>query len=217
MLLVGAVVTSGVLFAGCGGKAPNTSHALKTQPKADPAWAMELAKAATTMQSLESFRFAAKVSAGADRVQIVGEYQAPDRVRQTITLNTSTPFEVVFIGTQGFVKDPASAVWKASTFPASGVAAPTDAFAALAAATDVERDGDTYEFRLEGDPATELLSFASSAKATSATELATVTGTAVITDGQISRLSVESPSGIRLDITYSDPGAVPPIEPPSLG
>jgi hypothetical protein len=180
--------------------------------KADPAAAKQLASAASAMQQASGYRFDATVGANTAGVEVAGEFQAPDRLHETVTVAGKPSAEVVFVGPNAFVKDPATGAWR-DRVQGQGQATATDvrsAFGALAHARDVSRRSDgTYHFTVPAAAASELVG-------PSAT--GTVSGTAQLDNHGVVLLSYRATVGgkpLDFRISYADVGNAPPVEQPA--
>ena len=116
----------------------------------------ELSAAITTMQESGGYSFTATVDTGGSTITTAGDFQAPNRVAQTVTRSGSTPVAMVLDGAAVHVQDPTTGRWstKASTTESSVDLRST--FAALTSPTSMKRDGSTFTFAL-GDRATKAL------------------------------------------------------------
>ena len=199
-LLVGAAV------AGCGGGGDSAAPASDSTTAA----VRTLDRAAAAMQQVASYRFAATVGTGSSQVALTGEFQAPDRVHENITLTGKAPVEVVFAGNQAFVKDAASGAWRnrvqASASPTTDVRA---AFGALTKADAVSRRGSTYTFQVPAESALALVG-------TNATS--SIPAVAALSGNEISTLTYQptiAGQKLQVSITYSDVNGAPPVSVPT--
>jgi hypothetical protein len=156
------------------------------------------------MRTVNSFRFTADVTGGAQPVHIAGEFSSPDRVHETVAVGTST-LELVQIGSRTFRRDTPTSPWSAVT--PTGSSAPTDpriAFGILASADSVSAAGSTYTFTLTNAVAAKLVTGSSS-----------VTGTATVAGGHITDLAYQSKSpSISVHLVYSAINATPAVTAP---
>ncbi len=164
------------------------------------------------MQDAGGYRFEATVAAAGTQVSLTGEFQAPDRVHQIVGVNGEPAVEVVFIGAQVFVRDPATEVWRdqVQSTNASSVDV-RRAFAALAEAHAVTRTRDVYQFELTPTATRSLITGASNKPAR---------GRARLDNMAISELTYRVQIGGRLvtvTVQYSDIGTSPPVETPPVG
>ncbi len=174
--------------------------------------AADLRAAATRMQDASGYRFEATVAAAGTQVSLTGEFQAPDRVHQIVGVNGKPAVEVVFIGAQVFVRDPATKVWldQVQSTNASSVDV-RRAFTTLAEASAVTRTRDVYQFELTPTATRSLIAGASNKPAH---------GRARLDNMAISELTYR----VRIDgrlvmvtVKYSDIGTSPPVETPPVG
>lgn len=204
-----------LLLGACAGSSTSSTRPSSSTDAAtsDPAATKSLRDAAAAMGEASSFRFTSTITTGPTETIISGEFVAPDRVRQTVTVAGGAPTETVFIGTRAWVKTSAGA-WKTRpTPPGPGEANPRGAFAALLDAKAVVADGDGYRFVL---PASSLV------KLTGGTvpggQRVDLAARATVVDGRISGLTYQttaSSRSVKVVLTYADVGASLAIEPPA--
>ena len=210
-VLAAVIAFLAVAVAACGtGSDARTTDAQTT--KSDPAAAKQLASAASAMQQASGYRFDATVGAGAAGVEVAGEFQAPDRLHETVTVAGTPSAEVVFIGPGAFVKDPATGAWR-DRVQGQAQPAATDvrsAFGALAHAREVSRSSDgTYHFTISAAAARDLVG---------PNATGTVAGTAQLDSHGVISLSYRATVGgkpLDFRISYSDIGNAPPVEQPA--
>ncbi|HZP27379.1 MAG TPA: hypothetical protein VFC99_00375 [Acidimicrobiia bacterium] len=199
------IAVAGAL-AGCGaGEASSTGAGDASRA------AGQLHRAAAAMQQVASYRFRATVGAGASQVELAGEFEAPDRVHEHVTLSGRPAVEVVFAGSQAFVKD-ASGAWHhtAEAAPASGTDV-RSAFGALTKVAPVARHGSNYTFRV---PATAARTLVGTSAAGSIPAAATLDG------DEIAALTYEptiTGHRVQVAISYSDVNRAPPVSIPTAG
>ena len=103
-----AALLLGAAVAGCGGGSDSAAPASHTTTSAarrstGPRRRCNRWRAtASTRRSAPALR----------RSKLTGEFQAPDRVHESITLTGKAPVEVVFAGNQAFVKDATTGAWR---------------------------------------------------------------------------------------------------------
>ena len=206
LTVITTAVLLGAAVAGCGGGSDSAAPASDTTTSA----ARTLDRAAAAMQQVASYRFAATVGTGSSQVVLTGEFQAPDRVHENITLTGKAPVEVVFAGNQAFVKDAASGAWRnrvqASASPTTDVRA---AFGALTKADSVSRRGSTYTFQVPAAAALALVG-------TNATS--SIPAVAALNGNEISTLTYRptiAGQKLQVSITYSDVNGAPPVSVPT--
>jgi hypothetical protein len=203
-LIAGVTLAAGL--AGCG----TTGDSAAASSGASGA-ARRLDRAAAAMQQVASYRFHAAVGTGTSQVVLDGEFQAPDRVHETVTLVGRTPVEVVFAGNRAFVKD-AAGTWHDTSAAASSPS--TDvrtAFGALTKAAAVSRHGTTYTFRVPAHAALALVG---------TTATGAIPAVATLAGNEIAALTYRpSIAGHRVDvgITYTDVNDAPAVSVPAAG
>jgi hypothetical protein len=201
-----AALLLGAAVAGCGGGSDSAAPASHPATSA----ARRLDQAAAAMQQVASYRFDATVGVGTSQVKLTGEFQAPDRVHESITLTGQAPVEVVFAGNQAFVKDATTGAWRNRV--QATAATTTDvraAFGALTKADSVSRQGSTYAFRVPGDAALALVG-------TNATT--SIPAVAALNGNEISTLTYQPTvdgQKLRVSITYTDVNRAPPVSVPT--
>jgi outer membrane lipoprotein-sorting protein len=107
-----------------------------------------LSEALVTMQESGGYSFTATITTGASTVTTVGDFQAPNRIAQTVTRSGSSPVAMVLDGATVHVQDPSTGSWskKASTTESSVDLRNT--FAALSSPTSMKSDGNIFTFKL---------------------------------------------------------------------
>ena len=204
-----AVVTvaSVAVVAACdGGKASTATTQAPTTTTVVGA-AGTLRQAALAMEGSSSYRFAGAVNAGGHTVNLSGEFSAPDRLHETITVAGAAPVERIVIGTAAYQRT--GTTWQAA--PGTATASdPRSTFAALALATTVSQQGSVYSFTLAGAAAGSLVS--------GGTTSGPVTGTVTVSNDRITDLAFRSAAaaGTTVHFTYSDIGTAPPVVAPKL-
>jgi hypothetical protein len=191
-------------LAGCdSGKASTTTTQVPTTVASA---AGTLHEAALGMEAVSSYRFAGAVSAGGHTVNLAGEFGAPDRLHETITVAGAAPVERIVIGTVAYQR--AGTTWRAAPGTASA-SDPRSTFAALAQATTVSQQGSVYRFTLAGAAAGSLISGGPVSN--------TVTGTVIVFDNHVTDLSFQSgTASTAVHFTYTDFGSAPPVVAPKL-
>jgi hypothetical protein len=186
--------------------AKTTGAATTAQPATGTA-ADTLRQAATAMETASSYRFVGDVKVGGRPITISGEFSAPDRLHEILTLAGATTIERVAIGPSAYQRN--ATTWQAVT-GATSTGDPRQTFAALAQATKVTPQGSGFAFELAGPAAASLVS---GGVATS-----TVTGTVTITNGSITDVAYRSAvaSGTTVHFAYSAIGTTPPVTAPKV-
>ncbi len=162
------------------------------------------------MQAVHSYRFVARVGNQLPApLGLTGEFQAPDRVHENITIGGRPAAEVVFIGSHAFAKDPGTGAWRNRvTAPAGATSDLRAAFATLAHARAVIRRGATYLFSVPAAAATRLIG------RKTATD---VPASVRLTGGLIDTLTyTPTVSGRRIPVlvTYTDVNNAPAVAQP---
>lgn len=194
------LAAASMVLVGCGGDSDN------------PAATKALTDAARKMQQASSYSFDATIMVGQTKTNVKGEFQAPDRLHQTVTAPGAASVEIITIGSQVFVKDPTAGTWHNQPGAAQqGSIDPRAAFEALAKAADIDEDDGLYEFELTGEAA-RIAPGASGKKGEKAK------GTAKLAGKRVGMLELQAPGNnpIVMRISYSNFGSAPPIEPPVL-
>jgi hypothetical protein len=210
-----------VLLAACGTSSAEPIRARSTTvegpaPAGGAGAARQLQDAAGAMTRAADFTLSGKVSAGGATTQLAGQFQAPDVVELTITPATGAPVTVLFAGATSYVKAP-DGTWKNHLAGPAGPADPRVAFAVLDRATDVaaasSAGGSTsYTFTLPGAAAASIVQGSRPGSST------TLEGTAVVTSGTISELTLESrtsPAAFAADLRYTAVDSSPPVALPA--
>ncbi len=203
--LVGA--TAVVVAAAATGCTTTKARAPATTAVAPPAQvaADALHQAAEVMEAVSSYRFVGTVDVGGHAVSIAGEFAAPDRLHETLTLAGQAPVERIAIGATAYQRT--GTTWQRVAGQATS-GDPRATFAALAHATAVTRQGTGFSFELTGSAAGSLVSGSA----------LTVTGTATVIDGRITDIGYHSAvaSGTTVHFTYSEIGTATPVTAPQV-
>ena len=185
----------------------NSHHApkVKTLPPATGTAATSLRQVAGAMETVAGYRFAGTVQNGNEAVTVTGEFAAPDRLHETLSVSGAQPLERLVIAGHQYQR--VGTGWQA----VSGTA-PTDprtTFGALAAATAVTAQPGGYAFTLGGTAAQQLVSGAPAAGTT-------VTGSVQVRNGVIVDVAYHSSRGVATSVhfAYADVGTAPVITAP---
>ncbi len=210
-----------VTLAACGGSSAVPTHgqataAKQSAPAGSADAAGQLHRAANAMAQASNFTVSGKVTAGGSTTLLAGQFQAPDIVEMTITPATGAPVAVLFAGTKSYVKA-ADGTWTNHLTGSAGSADPRVAFSVLDKATGVtvassSGDQTTYAFALPGAAASSIVQGSGTGGTT------TLEGTAVVTSGTISELtlkSMSSPATFVAEIHYTAVGSSPPVALPA--
>jgi len=107
-----------------------------------------LANALTVMQESGGYSFTATIDTGSSSVTTSGDFQAPNRIAQTVTRNGATPIAMILDGATVYVQDPASGLWTSKASTTDTAVDLRGTFAALMSPKSLnERDG-VYSFTL---------------------------------------------------------------------
>jgi outer membrane lipoprotein-sorting protein len=190
-----------------GGCASSTQSAPRRGADSDPQVTRELTGAVDAMRAVRSYRFVATVQTEKEAAVARGEFQAPDRVHQMITVGNRPAAELVINGTRVAVRDPRTGAWRDRQNGAAAASDPRAAFTTLTQARDVRKEGQTYRFTLSTDAAAALVRGTQVSKGA-------ITGTVVLAGGRISSLDY-SVTGkgrtVHVSIVYSEFDAAPPV------
>jgi len=170
-----------------------------------PSPTASLLQSVRTMEGAGSYQFAGQVTIGVEVLKLGGQFSAPDRIHETLTLVGGQPIERVVIGATTYQRTLVG--WQKVTASTSA-GDPRATFNALAGVTNVHLSGSTYSFELTGTAAAALV--------TGSDPSATVNGTITVQSGYITTLSYQSPSGAgtTVSFTYSGVGTTPPVTAP---
>ena len=164
------------------------------------------------MQEAGSYSFIASIATGTSTtpsISVSGDFQAPNRVAQTVARAGATPVAMVLDGGSVHVKDPASGAWTTQPSTTTATVDLRQAFAALAGADDVTLEGSTATFTVSGDAAKQLAGADVDGKATVSITLGPV---------GLSRLAYRATVGgqqVTVMIDYSNVGTAPAITVPT--
>lgn len=189
--------------AACGGSAPRAATGHTGGGAASPA--VQLQAGARAMQSVPSYAFSGTVVVAADRVQISGRFQAPDRLDETVQVPGRSPVHAVLVGSAAYVQDPNSGVWHRANSTGSATD-PRAAFGVLLQASGVSRSGDTYRFSVPAETAKGLVP--------GLVPTGAATGSARLSAGTIVQLAIDVPGrsqSVSISIDYSSIGAASPV------
>jgi hypothetical protein len=198
-----AAATAAALVGCDSGKATTATTTQVPTTAAGPAGTLH--QAALAMESASSYRFTGAVTAGGHSINLSGEFSAPDRLHETITVAGGAPVERIVIGTSAYQRS--GTTWQAAPGTASA-SDPRSTFSALAQATTVSQQGSVYRFTLTGAAAGSLVSGPASGS---------VTGTASLANDRITDLTFASAgTGTTVHFIYTDVGSAPPVVAPHL-
>ena len=158
-----------------------------------------------------SSAFAATIGSSPAQVQLHGEFQALDRVHETVVVAGQPAAEVIFLGRNAFVKDPKTGAWRNRVQTAATTS--TDvrvAFTALTRAQNITRQGATYRFAVPAAAARALVG---------STPADAIVGSAHLSGEQIDTLTYHatiSGHAITVRIEFTDLNRAPPVEQPAV-
>ncbi len=203
-------ITALVVFAvaaGCQTGKPNSTKTTgaASAPPATGVAADTLRQAAVAMEAASSYRFVGTVEVGGHTISIAGEFGAPDRLHESLSVAGQAPVERIAIGSTAYQRN--GTIWQRVAGAATS-GDPRATFAALAQATTVTPQGAGFSFELGGNAAASLVSGSS----------ATVTGTVTVANGRITDIGYHSAvaSGTTVHFAYSEIDAAPPVTAPKL-
>jgi hypothetical protein len=205
LTVVTALGIAALAASGCG------SSAGDAPTSADAAAARGLSRAASAMRRASGYRFAATIGSSPAQVQLHGEFQAPDRVHETVVVAGQPAAEVIFLGRNAFVKDPKTGAWRNRVQTAATTS--TDvrvAFTALTRAQNITRQGATYRFAVPAAAARALVG---------STPADAIVGSAHLSGEQIDTLTYHatiSGHAITVRIEFTDLNRAPPVEQPAV-
>jgi len=222
--LAGATLAALALtVAACGGSsaAPAPGPAItakETAPAASADAAGQLRDAAAVMTHAANFTLSGKVTVGGSTVQLAGQFQAPDVVELTITRGADAPVMVLLAGTRSYVKA-ADGTWRSHFTGSAGSADPRVAFAVLDKASSVSLVSSTgsqrtFTFALPGAAASSIIR----GVGVGVGATPTLVGTAVVTAGTISELTLtssSSPATFADELRYTAVGSSPSVALPA--
>jgi hypothetical protein len=106
-----AVVASLTVLAGCS-NGKSTPPTTQVTPTSSESAAGALRQAALGMEAASSYRFVGTVSAGGHTVSLSGEFAAPDRLHEVITIAGTPPVERIMIGSTAYQRS--GSTWSAA-------------------------------------------------------------------------------------------------------
>ena len=154
------------------------------------------------MEAASSYRFVGDVKVGGHEINITGEFSAPDRLHEILTVAGGTPIERVAIGPSAYQRN--ATTWQ-TVSGATSTGDPRQTFAALAQATKVTPQASGFAFELAGPAVASLVSGGVAANS--------VTGTVTVSNGSITDVAYRSAvaSGTTVHFAYSAIGTTPPV------
>ena len=184
-----------------------TDTAATTVRPATQVAADTLRQAAVAMGAAASYRFVGTVEVGGHAISIAGEFAAPDRLHESVSLDGEAPVERIAIGAIAYQRN--GTTWQRVAGAATS-GDPRGTFAALARATAVTPKGPGVSFELSGNAAGGLV--------TSGSASTSVTGAVTITNGNITDITYHSTvaAGTTVHFAYSEIGTAPPVTVPQL-
>jgi len=189
-----------VAAAACGGSASTHSTATTAAPS-------PLVQAAAAMASLQTYRFSGEVVTGPQQIKLAGEFTAPDRVHETLTVAGVGDVELVLAAGQTYQRV-SSGGWAGVTSGSEHTGSdPRQAFLALGQASVGPVNGNTYTFELRGPAAAGLIGGSSD-----------VSGSAVVDAGRVTDLSYRSAGSpaTSVHLVYTDIDTTPAVTIPSV-
>lgn len=208
-----AVIATTVATLAAGGCASTHQSAQRSDgSKAAAPAAQDLKSAVEAMRSTRGYRFVATVQTDKQSTVARGEFEAPDKVHETVSVGDRPVAELVSAGTRVVLRDPKTGAWRTQRATSPGAASdPRAAFAALTQARDVRKEGETYRFTVPKEAGATLV------RGTSPSGDA-LSGTATIVGGRITSLDFTVSGGARtlqVHVVYSEIDAAPPVVVPA--
>ncbi len=164
-----------------------------------------LSEALTTMQESGGYSFTATIDTGTSTITTTGDFQAPNKIAQTVTRSGSTPIAMVLDGATVHVQDPSTGVWSTKASTTESAVDLRSTFASLGSPTSLTSDGNSYTFELSANSTKQLAG-------SDATGTATVTAT-VGTIGLATLQYRVTANGqpVTVTIDYRDIGTSPKV------
>jgi hypothetical protein len=163
------------------------------------------------MRVTRGYRFVATVQSDQQATVARGEFEAPDRVHETISVGDRQAAELVMSGARVVLRDPRTGAWRTQHPAGAGATSdPRAAFVTLSGARDVRRDGTTYRFTLSKEAGAAL------ARGGAVSD-GVVTGEAVLAGGRINSLDYTVPGRgrtLHVRVVYTDINTAPPVAVP---
>jgi hypothetical protein len=160
------------------------------------------------MRVTRGYRFVATVRSDQQATVARGEFEAPDRVHETINVGDRQAAELVMSGARVVLRDPRTGAWRTQSPGGTGATSdPRAAFVTLTGARDVRRVGATYRFTLSKEAGAGL------ARGGAVSD-GVVTGEVVVAGGRINSLDYTVPGRgrtLHVHVVYSDINAAPPV------
>ena len=164
-----------------------------------------LSDALTIMQESGGYSFTATITTGASSVTTTGDFQAPNRIAQTVTRSGSTPVAMVLDGATVHVQDPATGMWSTKASNTESAVDLRSTFAALGSPTSMKESENSYTFKLS-DNATKQLA------GSDATGSATVTATVgTVGLSQLQYTVTVNGQAVTVTIDYRNVGNSPKV------
>ena len=168
-----------------------------------------LSDALTMMQESGGYSFTATIDTGTSSVTTAGDFQAPNKIAQTVTRPGSPPVAMVLDGAAVHVQDPSTGLWSTKASTTEGAVDLRSTFAALGSPTSMKTDGNAYNFKLSAKATKQL---AGSDATGSAAVIATV-GTIGLS--QLRYIVTANGQLVTVTIDYRDVGTSPKVAIPS--
>lgn len=164
-----------------------------------------LTDALTIMQESGGYSFTATITTDASSVTTTGDFQAPNRIAQTVTRAGSTPVAMILDGATVHVQDPSTGSWSTKASTTESAVDLRSTFAALGSPTSIEENENTYTFKLS-EKATKQLA------GSDATGLATVTATVgTVGLSQLQYTVTANGQPVNVTIDYRNVGTSPKV------
>ena len=167
-----------------------------------------LSDALTTMQESGGYSFTATIDTGTSTVRTTGDFQAPNKIAQTVARSGSTPVLMVLDGATVHVQDPSTGLWSSKASTTESAVDLRSTFAALSSPTSMKANDNTYTFKLS-EKATKQLA------GTDATGSAVVTATVgTVGLSQLTYTVTANGQPVTVTIEYRNVGTSPKVTVP---
>lgn len=135
------LVLAGAVTA-CGGGSSSTSETLT--------------RSLTTMSNASGYTFDANIEAGSSAITVSGDFEAPNRIGQTVTKTGTDAVAMVLDGGTVYVKSPATGTWSSQVATSNTSVDLRSTFGALSDPQGLSVKGDTSTFTLTESATKEL-------------------------------------------------------------
>ena len=164
-----------------------------------------LSNALSTMQESGGYSFTATIATGASTVTTIGNFQAPNRISQTVASSGSTPVSMILDGATVYVRDPSTGVWSTKGSATERSVDLRRTFAALGSPSSMSSDGSVYSFTLSEEATKQL----AGSDATGSAEVTATVGAVGLSQLQY-RVTANGQT-VTVTIDYRDVGTSPRV------